>query len=146
MRVVNEMKLSEENRERLIKEILFVIEKMKSTADMDESTYYFSAIHSLINRIYNIEFNQHLVFMHFTLINCYNTILKAITITKQGKNPITVDGKFFNKLIELLNELVNVIKEEKLTFEVLEKISVLVYSITGNGYYLQKRGIKVINF
>ena len=94
------MKISEENRERLIKEILFVIEKMKTTADMDESLYYFSAIHSLINRIYNIEFNQHLVFMHFTLINCYNTILKALTIAKQGKNPITVEGKFFDKLIE----------------------------------------------
>lgn len=140
------MKISEENKERLIKEILFVIEKMKTTTDMDESLYYFSAIHSLITRIYNIEFNQHLVFMYFTLLNCYNITLKAIVITKQGKNPITIDGKFFNKLIELLNELANAIKEEKSTSGVLEKITVLVYSITGNGYYLQKKGIRVINF
>ena len=140
------MKISEENKERLIKEILFVIEKMKTTTDMDESLYYFSAIHSLITRIYNIEFNQHLVFMYFTLLNCYNITLKAIVITTQGKNPITIDGKFFNKLIELLNELANTIKEDKSTSGVLEKITVLVYSITGNGYYLQKKGIKVINF
>ncbi len=93
------MKLSGENKDRIIKKIQFVIEKMKVTADMDESLYYLSAIHSIINRIYNIEFNQHLIFMHFMLVNCYNTILKGIAIARQGKQPITIDSKFFNKLI-----------------------------------------------
>jgi len=146
MRVVNEMKLSEENKERIVKEIQFVIENMKATPDMDESLYYLSAIHSIINRIFNIEFNRHLTFIHFVLINCYGTILKAVTIARQGKQPITIDSEFFTKLTELLDELANAIKEDKTTFEILEKISVLTYSISGNGYFLQKKGIKVIDF
>jgi len=140
------MKISNENKERIIKEILFVIEKMKTATDLDESLYYLSAIHSIINRIFNIEFNQHLLFMHFVLVNCYGTISRAVAIARQGKKPITIDSEFFNKFTEVLDELANAIKEEKATFEVLEKISVLTYSITGNGYFLQEKGIKVIDF
>ena len=134
------MKLSEENKKRIIKEIDFVIQKIFNTEDLDESVFYFGAVHSFINRIFNIEFNQHLIFMHIVLENCYNIILKTVTNAHQGKQPITIDAMFFNTLNKYLAWLAKNIREEKSTFEVLEKISVLTYSITGNGYFLQKKG------
>lgn len=140
------MKLSENNREMIYEEIQFVIGKMRESENMDESLYYLSAIHSVINRVFNLEFNQHLVFMHFILVNCYGIINKAVELSRQRKKPITIDMVFFKKLIDLLEILADTIKEDKSTFETLEKISVFVYSITGNGYYLQKKGVNVINF
>jgi sugar/nucleoside kinase (ribokinase family) len=140
------MKLSEENKKKICEEIRFVIEKMKESKDMDKSLYFLSGIHSMLSRVYNFEFHRHLVFIHFVLANCHISITRAIEIARQGKQPIIIDLNFFSKLIDLLGELANVIEGDKSTFDVLEKICVLVYSITGNGYYLQQKGIKVIDF
>ncbi len=137
------MKLSEENKKIICEEIRFVIAKMEASNNMDNSLYFLSGIHTMINRVYNFEFNRHLVFIHFILINSHLTILRAVEMTRQGKQPIVIDMSFFSKLIELLVELANVIEGDKSTFDVLEKISVLVYSITGNGYFLKQKGLKL---
>lgn len=140
------MIISEENKERIVEEIRFIIEKMKSSADMNENLYYLSGIHTIINRIFNIEFDRHLVFIHFVLLNSYGIIRNAVEIARQGKPPLVINSKFFSKLIDLLEDLANTIKEDKTTFEVLEKISILTYTITGNGFFLQEKGINLIDF
>ncbi len=143
---MNNMNLSEENKKKICEEIRFVIEKMKESKNMDNSLYFLSGIHTMISRVFNFEFNRHLVFIHFILANSHLGILRAVERSKQGKQPIIVDLSFFSKLIELLGELANNIEGDETTFNVLEKIIVLVYSITGNGYFLKQKGIKVIDF
>ena len=107
------MQLSEENKKRICEEIRIVIEKMKNSKDMNESLYYLSAIHSIIHRIYNFEFNKHLIFIHFVLANSHRNISTAVEIARQGKKPITINLEFFSKLIDLLGELANLIEENK---------------------------------
>ena len=60
-------------------------------------------------------------------------------MARQRIQPIIINLNFFSKLIDLLGELANIFEEDKSTFDVLEKISVLAlaYSVTGNGYFLQ---------
>ena len=48
---------------------------------------------------------------------------------------------FFEKLSECLEELAKNIENNQDTYAVLQKISLLAYISTGNGYYLYQKGI-----
>jgi len=144
--VVSKIKVSEKYNQIICKDLRIVIEKMKSSRDLDENVYYFSAAHSIFNRIFNIEFNKHLVFINFILSKSFNIVARAVDITKQGKHPITIDQDFFNELITLLEELVKFIELNENAYETLEKITLLVYSITGNGYFLKQKGVKILDY
>ena len=76
----------------------------------------------------------------------HQAVLKSVDMAKKNIPPIMIDKKIFTKMNELLEELASTIEEDKKTYEVLEKISVLMYSISGNGYYLQQKGFKVVEF
>ncbi len=140
------MDLSKENKKIIYDEIKFVVDILKGNEDIDEILYFLSALHPMIKRIFNIEFNKHLVFMNFVLGNCFGVITTAVTIVKQEKQPIIINLDFFHKYYKLLEELAEAFIEDKLVYEILEKLSLLVYSISGNGYYLQQKGVKVIDF
>ncbi|KKL98798.1 hypothetical protein LCGC14_1820800 [marine sediment metagenome] len=140
------MELSNENKKIIYDEIKFVVDILKENEDIDEILYFLSAIHPMIKRIFNIEFNKHLVFMNFVLGNCFGAIMTAVNIVKQEKQPVIINLDFFHKYYKLLEELAEAFIEDKLVYEILEKLSLLIYSISGNGYYLQQKGVKVIDF
>ena len=140
------MKLSENYRKQIIEELQFITEKINVSKDIEESLYYYSGVRALIQRIYNFEYNSHLVFIHFVLNNTFNEIARFVDQIKRRTTIIPLNIDFFLKLSKLLNNLAQCIGKEELTYEVLEKICVLAYSITGNGYYLQQKGVKVIDF
>ncbi len=140
------MELSNENKKVIYEEIEFVINILKESENIDECLYYLSAIHAMIKRVFNIEFNKHLVFINSILGNSFGVISNAVNIARQERQPIIINIDFFRKFAILLEELTEAIKEDKLTYEILEKITLLTYSITGNGFYLQQKGIKVIDF
>ncbi len=140
------MTLSKEYKTIIYDEIKFVSNILRESEDVDELIYYLSAVHPMFRRIYNLEFNKHLVFMNFIIGNCFGVIAAAVNIAKQEKTPIIIDISFFRKYGGLLEDLAEAIKEDKLGYEILEKIALLAYSISGNGYYLQQKGVNIIDF
>ena len=135
-----------EGKEIISEEIKFVIDSLKKSEDVSLSIFYLSALHIMIKRVFNIDFNKHLVFLYVVLENSFRIIANENEIAKSQKRPIVgIDKKFFSKLITLLEQLVNTIKEDKLTYDILEKITLLTYSITGNGIYLGKKGFELVD-
>lgn len=132
------MKISVLHKKKIVSEIKFVVEKMKSEEDPKRKLYYFSAIYGVISRIFNIEFDSDLVFAHMVTNAVYSTINSRLA------NPdkvIQLPEEIFDKLIAITEELQDVIEKDKNPYEVLKKFSLLGYVTTGNGYYLYKKGI-----
>jgi len=132
------MKISDENKKKLIEEIEFVIEQMKNEEDPKAKLYYFSAVYGIMPRIFNIEYNSDLIFAHFVISSTYNRINSRLDNPDKA---IKIPDDLFDKLIELTKELLDVIKKNKSLYEVLKKFTLLGYVTLGNGYYLYKKGL-----
>ena len=140
------MDISDIYKKQIINELTFIVRKIEESRDIEEALYYYSGVRALIQRIFNFEYNPHLVFIHLVLNNTFNTIAGFMDQIKKRTTIIPFNIEFFRKLAELLKSLILCIEKEEFTYEVLEKLSVLAYSITGNGYYLQQKGIELIDF
>lgn len=119
---------------------------MYESKNLDEALYYYSGTRAFIQRIFNLEFDPHLIFIHFVLNNTFTTIASTVDSIKKRSQIIPLNLDFFHKLSKLLNDLTLCIEKEELTHKILEKMCVLTYSITGNGHYLQQKGVKIIDF
>jgi hypothetical protein len=135
------MKLSKEYKIKLEQEFDFVIKKMEESETPDLMLYYFSGIHTLLNRILNLEYSEELLFSFFILERTHKDIISALESLKQG-NPIPIfHERFGEKLLELTKELKNGFFNSKTRIEILKELVVLTYTCTGNGYFLTEKGI-----
>lgn len=140
------MNLSEEHKKIILDDFNFIIKQMNESKDIEEIIYFLSGAHGVISRVLNLKFDPHLVFIHFILSTTYQTILGRSNRGLGVPQVIQVNLDFIIKMARLLDELKQCIEKNESTYEVLEKISLLTYTLTGNGYFLQKKGIKIINF
>ena len=136
------MNISDNSREIIIKEINYVVNKMVESSSGEEKLYYFSAVHSVINRIFNLEYDSDLVYAHSVLQGTYNAFSQRIqAILKGGETLIPLDEEHFERLITIAKELSNKIEEKKNIDNTLKKFVILSYATTGNGYYLFQKGL-----
>jgi|WetSurMetagenome_2_1015567.scaffolds.fasta_scaffold471525_2 hypothetical protein len=136
------MKLSPNMKNEFVKEIDYVIDRMKATNSATEKLYYFSATFGIAQRIINFEYDPELVFIHQVLQFVFNTVnIRIGSMSKGLEAPILVPDSIFDKLEESLSELGKQIGQGKKTYEQLEKMVSLAYSTTGNGYYLYQKGM-----
>jgi hypothetical protein len=139
------MNLSKGMQKRFIDEIDFVIGQMRRSSDASTKIYFFSAVHGMAQRIMNMEFNPELAFIHNILNAAFATINGRLAILSQGQERgVGIPDKLFDRLEEALEEMVANIRRGENTYPVLEKISNLAYSTTGNGYYLYSKGLLVV--
>ena len=82
------MNISKENKKILNDEFGFVVSKMEKSTSPDEMMYYFTAFYNMINRIYNIEFSEELVFVNFVMENAYNAIMSRMGAVKTGHSAV----------------------------------------------------------
>jgi len=132
------MKLNKSNKSKLIKEIRFVIDKMKGDDDPKAKLYYFSAIYGIMNRIFNMEYAPDLIFAHFVLSSTYNQINSRLQVPDKV---IKIPDNLLDKLIEATGELLDVIENDKNPYEALKKFTLIGYVTVGNGYYLYQKGL-----
>ena len=132
------MKISKENRQKLIEEIKFVIKQMKAEEDPKVKLYYFSAVYGIMHRIFNLEYNPDLVFANFVVNSTYNQINARL---QNPDKTIKIPDELFDKLVKATEELLIVIKEDKNLYKVLRKLVLLGYVTIGNGYYLYQKGL-----
>lgn len=132
------MKISESNKKKLIEEIKFVLEKMKSEEDANTKLYYFSAVYGTMQRIFNIEYDSDLVFAHMVTNATYNALNLRLS------NPdkvVQLSPDIFDKLSGVTEELKNTLEKNGNLYNVLKKYALLGFVTSGNGYYLYQKGL-----
>jgi len=137
------MKISKQYKKIIIEEFYNVVKKMKQSNDLTEKMFFFSATYAVINRVFNIEFNPTLIFIHMVLNNAYTAIIGRIEAETRGQSiAIKIPKEFFNILEEAIIDIANSINKDNKNelFETLQKITNLSYLTTGNGYYLFTQG------
>jgi transaldolase len=117
---------------------------MSKSSTPQEKMFFFSAIFGMANRIMNLEYDPELAFLHHVTLAAYSTINTNLAVMAQGQTVITLPPNVFDKLQDTLNNLAKYIEEGKQTYPVLEVISNLAYSTSGNGYYLFLKGVLTI--
>lgn len=133
------MKLSKYLKPILLEELRFALNQMRNTDIASMKLYAFSIVFGATNRTMNIEFDPELAFIHDVTQNTHRAITSSVALAGQNQ-PTIPSSLVFASLEEALNEMINLIDEDKQTHSALEKISNIAYSTTGNGYYLYLRG------
>lgn len=139
------MEISAKNKKILVNEIRTAVEYMSGNNDARQKMFFFSAVFGIVNRIMNIECDPELVFVHQVTNAAYNTINTNLIMATQGQTTPTIPTPVFDKLQEVLEDLATYIEEGKKTYPVLQRISNLAYSTSGNGYYLFLKGLLKID-
>jgi hypothetical protein len=136
------MAISDDNRKMIVNEIKFAVKQMKAKKERIQKLYYFSAVFGIFHRIYNIEYDPELVYTHFILRSTHDAFqsrLKAIEVGQDST--VELSDAQFTKLSTLSTQLANNFARKKEIDSILKKFTLLLYSTTGNGYYLMKKGI-----
>jgi hypothetical protein len=135
------MMISDNYRNLIVKELNFVIKKMEESDVLVEKLYYFSGIHGLINRIFNIEYDPDLVFAFFVYRSTHEAFMNRYNaIDKGGDTSVQIYQKQVDDLIKRSKEFAKQIKNKEDFSDTLKKLIILLYSTTGNGYYLFQKG------
>lgn len=136
------MKLSKKMKKLLLDEIAYVITAMETEENDEKKLYYFSGIHAVVNRIFNIEYDEDLIYLHHVLKSCHEAISGRLQAMKQGQDSVILLLKDqFKMLIEIAKELSENIKKNEPFDAALKRLSVLAYSTSGNGFYLFAKGL-----
>lgn len=135
------MKLKAEQKRMILEEFDYAARTMREVQAFDEKMFYFSSTFGVVSRVFNSDFNSQLVFMHLVLANAHATILGRVQAMRAGDSTIVLKEDFFEKLTNTVDDLINRIKLGKDVYDVLERITVLTYMTTGNGYYLWRKGV-----
>jgi hypothetical protein len=138
------MKLKTEHKKTILEEFGYAVRTMREVNTPDEKLFYFSSTFGVLSRVFNTDFNSQLVLMHLVLANAHATILARVQAIRAGDTTIVLSEDFFEKLMNTVDELINRVTTGGDTYDVLEKISVLTYATTGNGYYLLRKGVLTI--
>jgi hypothetical protein len=134
------MKISNQYYDLLVESFNDVIDRMMATTSAEEKMYYFSAIFGTVNRIMNFECDPVLVLMHQELQLLHQNMSGRL-VHQVNANNIEIYGTpniFLDKLLEYTKSLkdATITKEDELIRKELQKIAVLSYATTGNGYFL----------
>lgn len=136
------MNINKDFRKLIVDEINYVLTKMGQGQTGEEKIFYFSAIFGIMQRIYNLEFDPDLLYAHFILQETHKNLLSRLkSIEMGGERAIPLHEYHFERLISLTEELRKNIAENKPLDNTLKKFVLLIYTTTGNGYYLMQKGI-----
>jgi len=136
------LSITEPYKTILADEIAFVCKKMDGESDIRKKVYYYSAVHAMIQRIFNIDpnFDRQLVFMFTVLFASYGQMRARTDQIIAGDTLIIPPENFFDKISIYLQQLENKIRNNEDTYIILEKIAVSANLLEGNGYYLHQKG------
>jgi hypothetical protein len=132
---------SDEYKKVIIKELEYVLQKMTESNSVDDKIYYFSAIQGVLHRVMNLEYTNNLLFAHFITNEVLKSLLQRNTGIKQGDTVVKLTEQHWIRLIEITKDFLDRIKDDDSLDSVLKQYVTLLYSTTGNGYYLMEKGI-----
>mgnify|MGYP005862395367 CR=1 FL=1 len=133
------MNISEQIKNIIDKEFDVAVKKMEESQTPEEMLFFFSAIHAVINRAFNIEFSKELLFANFILDNSYKSMIERMHQIKAGQQFVRFHNDFGEKLLNLTKELQKNFYKKNKRNETLNEIVLLAHTTTGNGYYLLQK-------
>lgn len=136
------MKISEALRQELVKELRYVVDRVRTESDPRKKIYFFSGAYGHIQRVFNIDFDPQLLLMHFILNGAYEILRGRTDAMILGRDTlIDIPEAVLNGLCDALEELAKEIESDRDTYLTLQRIVSLAYIGTGNGYYLYQKGV-----
>ncbi|MDH5718723.1 MAG: hypothetical protein OEZ22_13945 [Spirochaetia bacterium] len=137
------MNIPEQYHDIIVSELKSVKGLCESTETLEDKMYYFSASYGIINRIMNLYSDPTLIFIQQILQIMHKSITERLAAVR---NPNVVSASvpdemidaLFNYYDQLIKEIEN--NDNNKIREVLEKISILSYATTGNGFYMYLKG------
>ena len=136
------MRISKEFKKLLVDELKTVAEKVNKEEDFRKKNYFFSGAFGTVSRVFNFNFDPELILIHSVLNLAYGVVDTLQKRIERGEEEIIeIPDKFFDKLADLTEELALSIETDGNIYEVLQKIAVHSYILSGNGYYLYQKGI-----
>lgn len=135
------MPLSEFLRNYLSGEFLIAANKIGETDDLVDKAYYFSATYGALQRAFNIEYNPKLVLMHLVCLATHQAINSRLQALKEGREAsVRLNSVILDDLSTVTRGLSERIRNDEDAGDLLERLSVIALSTTGNGFYLASIG------
>lgn len=134
------MNLSKHMQQVFTNEIRTATDHMRKVSTPAEKLFFMSAVHGAAFRIMNIEYDTELAFIHYVTDAAYAMMNVNLALVRQG-GVNTFPTDVFEKLENDLEKLADRVTQKESTHPILESISNLAYSTTGNGYYLYLKGV-----
>ena len=129
-------------RGKMVEEMRYALEQMMEEKDERKKLYYFSGTYGVIPRVFNFEYDPHLIFIHHVLEYVYSTINSRLMLITQGDKTAILADNILDKLHTYTSQIVDKIEQnEGDVYDLLQKIVILGYTTSGNGYYLYEKGI-----
>jgi len=132
----------DKNYKKLIaEEFRQIVKLIDNESENERKAFFFSGTGAVTQRISYIDFDPELICITVALNSTYNIISDLIEANRTlEERIIEIPDDFFGKLTDLIKDLAKAIEEDKNVYELLQKIIVLGYSITPDGYYRYKLG------
>jgi hypothetical protein len=139
------IQISMENKKKLIEELKFISNKFENEHTLKGKSFYLSAVHPLLNRIINLEFDDELMLLNFVFQGLHGIFDNLIIKIEQGiEKIITIPEEFLPELTKLLNEIANAIEKKKDLYPYAQRASLFAQVLTGNGFYLYQKGVLIL--
>lgn len=132
---------SEKYKNIIVKELEFVINKINQSPTPEQKLYYFSAVQGILNRILNLEYTEQLLSAFYITNETLKMFHQRLASVKAGDKSFSLTDEQLLRLSEITVELLETIRNDRNLDGVLKKYLVLLYSTTGNGYYLMEKGL-----
>jgi hypothetical protein len=137
-------KLKAEYKKAITEDFAFAAKMMKENVPFDAKLFYFSSTFGTVSRILNAAFDSHLALIYMLLTTVHSNVLGRVVAMKGGEQSFPLKEDFFDRLGAEIEELAARLKNDADTGDVLEKIALLAFATTGNGYYLLQKGMFTI--
>ena len=135
------MKINKIYKTAIVNEIKYVQKKMKESSNLEKKLFYFSAIPAEFLRVFNLEYDQDILYIHHVINHTHIMFQQRIINIKAGDTTVVIDDRQIDRLESLINDVINVIEQNKKFDNVLKAFIELAYSTSGNGYYLREKGL-----
>lgn len=138
------MKISDDSLDKIVDEFNYVAKEMQATDDPFKKMFLFSATYGIIQRLINVEYDPHLIYIHLVLQTTYERINSRLNSLVSGMDKaIDFPDVIFDKLPDIVIQLAEQIHScsQIGINNKLEEIATLSYLTTGNGYYLFQKGL-----
>ncbi len=136
------MDISQDSRKTIADEFEYVAKRMKEEQQLPTKLYFFTGSYNILHRIYNLEFDPSLLLIHNVLQSTYEFVSGRLgSIVTGQERVVSIPQGLFDSLADTLKQLGNAIRNNEDFVEPLQRIVMIGYATTGNGYYLYQKGI-----
>lgn len=129
-------------KKEFIEEINYVTKKITEDIPIRERAYYLSAIYGTLTRLLNLDYDEEWIFLHLVFNALYTQVNNLLDQIEAGREKIiSLPPNYFEKLAKVLRQFAEAIEKDLDVYPLVLKIVPFSYLLTGNGFYLYKKGL-----